>query len=106
MLTVAKLDTPAVEWLVSDADHRVSRVTEVAAFVQERLPHVPFDSNHLMTGMTCSHMGAAGDLVSLALGCQLARDHGQRVIVALLTDPFARAALLVDRPLPPSNAAA
>lgn len=105
LLTVAKLDAPAVEWLVSDADHRVSRVTEVAAFLQKRLPHVPFDSNHLITGMTCSHMGAAGDFVSLALGCQLASEHGQRVIVALLTDPFARAAVLVDKPLPPSSAA-
>lgn len=106
LLATARLEASAIDWVVSDADHRVSRVTEVAKLLQDRLPHVPFDGNHLATGAACAHMGAAGDLVGVALGCYLAMEHAQRVLVTSLGDPLARAAVLVAMPpAPPSDLA-
>lgn len=103
LLATAGLQANAVEWVVSDADHRVTRVTELARLLQDRLPHVPFDGNNLATGAACAHMGAAADLVGLAVGCHLAGEHQQRVLVASLADPVARAAVLVG-PLPAGDA--
>ncbi|MEJ8846199.1 hypothetical protein [Variovorax rhizosphaerae] len=99
------VEVAAIEWVVSDADHRASRVTEVARLLQDRLPHVAFDENNLSTGITCGHMGAASELVGLALACYLAKEHQKQVMVASVSDPFARGALLVGMPAPPAESA-
>ena len=91
--------------MVSDADHRASRVTEVAKLLQDRLPHVSFDENNLSTGTTCAHMGAASDFVGLALACHLAKEHQTHVMVASVSDAFARGAVLVGMPIPPAESA-
>lgn len=101
LLTRAGVAATEVQWLVSDADHRVSRVTEVAKLLQERFAHVPFDGNNLMTGAACAHMGVAADFVGLALACHLAETHRQPVLVTSLADPLMRAAAIVTMPPPP-----
>jgi hypothetical protein len=98
LLTTAELKIDAVQWMVSDADHRASRVTEVANLLRDKLPHVPFDSNNFFVGATCAHMGAAGDLVGLAMGCHLALEKQATVLVGSVQDAHARAALLVRMP--------
>ncbi|MEJ8859265.1 hypothetical protein WKW79_32185 [Variovorax robiniae] len=97
------IEATTIEWVVSDADHRASRVTEVARLLQDRLPHVAFDENNLSTGITCGHMGAASELVGLALACHLAKEHQQHVMVASVSDPFARGAMLVNMPAAPAE---
>lgn len=98
LLTTAELKIDAVQWVVSDADHRASRVTEVANLLRDKLPHVPFDSNNLFVGAACAHMGAAGDLVGLAMGCHLALEQQATVLVGSVQDAYARAAMLVHMP--------
>ncbi|QFZ82778.1 hypothetical protein GFK26_08390 [Variovorax paradoxus] len=93
LLTISSLDTAQVDWVVSDADHRTSRVTEVARLVQERLPHVPFENN-LSVCATLGHLGAAADMSAVVLACHLAARDARHVLAISVQDAHARTALL------------
>lgn len=93
LLATSSLDTAQIDWVVSDADHRTSRVTEVARLVQERLPHVPFENN-LSVCATLGHLGAAADMSAVVLACHLAARDARHVLAISVQDAHARTALL------------
>lgn len=88
---------------MSDADHRTSRVTEVAKLVQERLPHVPFENN-LSVCATLGHLGAAADMSAVVLACHLAARDARHVLAISVQDALARTALLAGPASPASPA--
>ncbi len=93
LLATSSLDTAQIDWVVSDADHRTSRVTEVASLVQQRLPHVPFENN-LSVCATLGHLGAAADMSAVVLACHLAARDARHVLAISVQDAHARTALL------------
>lgn len=103
LLATSALETAQVDWVVSDADHRTSRVTEVAKLVQERLPHVPFENN-LSVCATLGHLGAAADMSAVALACHLAARDARHVLALSVQDAHARTALLAGPASPASPA--
>ncbi|QOF78348.1 hypothetical protein [Variovorax sp. 38R] len=103
LLASAALETAQVDWVVSDADHRTSRVTEVASLVQERLPHVPFENN-LSVCATLGHLGAAADMSAVVLACHLAAREVRHVLAISVQDAHARTALLAGPASPASPA--
>ncbi|WP_341890732.1 hypothetical protein [Variovorax sp. YR752] len=103
LLSSAALETAQVDWVVSDADHRTSRVTEVASLVQERLPHVPFENN-LSVCATLGHLGAAADMSAVVLACHLAARDARHVLAISVQDAHARTALLAGPASPASPA--
>ncbi|QNK67120.1 hypothetical protein [Variovorax sp. PAMC26660] len=96
LLAASALQPDAIDWVVSDADHRASRVTEVAKLVQERLPHVPFESN-LSICATLGYLGAAADMTAVALACHLATRESHHVLALSVRDALARTAMLAGR---------
>jgi len=103
LLATSTLETAQVDWVVSDADHRTSRVTEVAKLVQERLPHVPFENN-LSVCATLGHLGAAADMSAVVLACHLAARDARHVLAISVQDALARTALLAGPASPASPA--
>ena len=103
LLATSTLETAQVDWVVSDADHRTSRVTEVAKLVQERLPHVPFENN-LSVCATLGHLGAAADMSAVVLACHLAARDARHVLAISVQDALARTALLAGPASPASSA--
>ncbi|MDH6170670.1 hypothetical protein M2282_005845 [Variovorax boronicumulans] len=101
LLAASTLQPDAVDWVVSDADHRTSRVTEVAKLVQERLPHVPFENN-LSVCASLGHLGAAADMTAVALACHLALRDSRYVLALSVQDARARTAMLAGPAIPPS----
>jgi len=93
LLATSTLQPDAVDWVVSDADHRTSRVTEVAKLMQERLPHVPFENN-LSVCASLGHLGAAADMTAVALACHLAVRDSRHVLALSVQDAHARTAML------------
>ena len=103
LLAASALQPDAVDWVVSDADHRTSRVTEVAKLVQERLPHVPFESN-LSICATLGHLGAAADMTAVALACHVATRESRHVLALSVQDARARTAMLAGPASPAPQA--
>lgn len=103
LMATSALETAQVDWVVSDADHRTSRVTEVAKLVQERLPHVPFENN-LSVCATLGHLGAAADMSAVVLACHLAARDARHVLAISVQDALARTALLAGPASPASPA--
>ena len=93
LLAASTLQPDTIDWVVSDADHRASRVTEVAKLVQERLPHVPFENN-LSVCASLGHLGAAADMIAVALACHLAARDSRHVLALSVQDARARTAML------------
>jgi hypothetical protein len=101
LMSASALQPEAVDWVVSDADHRTSRVTEVAQLVQERLPHLPFENN-LSVCASLGHLGAAADMIAVALACHLAVRDSRHVLALSVQDARARTAMLAGPAIPPS----
>ncbi|ADU39698.1 hypothetical protein [Variovorax paradoxus] len=101
LLSASAVQPDTVDWVVSDADHRTSRVTEVAKLVQERLPHVPFENN-LSVCASLGHLGAAADMTAVALACHLAVRDSRHVLALSVQDARARTAMLAGPASPPT----
>lgn len=93
LLSASALQPDTIDWVVSDADHRTSRVTEVAKLVQERLPHLPFENN-LSVCASLGYLGAAADMTAVALACHLAVRDSRHVFALSVQDARARTAML------------
>ena len=98
LLDSAAIGAASVALVLSDADHRTSRVMEVMALAEGALPHLDTATDVQATGTACGHCGAVPWLAALALARHAAVGRGQPVLALGVDDPHYRSAALVRPP--------
>lgn len=100
VLAETALEASAVAAVVTDADHRSSRVLETMALAHDDLPHLDAGIDVRTTGPAFGQAGAVPLLATLALARRQALEDAGTVLCVATNDPIHRSVALV-RPAAP-----
>jgi hypothetical protein len=95
VLAESGVDAASVSALLTDADHRGSRLLEAMALAHDDLPHLDAGSDVRAAGPACGESGAVPFLAALALGRQRALAGADAVLCIANGDPVQLGAALV-----------
>ena len=88
-------DPGKVAMLVTDTDHRTTRVMESMELASGTLPHLDLASEVLSVGAACGTCGAVPYMAALALSHHHATELAAPVLCISNDDPYRRSALLI-----------
>jgi hypothetical protein len=95
VLAESGVDAAAVSALLTDADHRSSRLLEAMALAHDDLPHLDAGSDVRAAGPACGASGAVSFLAALALGRQRVLTGADAVLCVANGDPVHLGAALI-----------
>ncbi len=97
-------DPSAIGGVMTDADQRVSRQTEILAALHAALPHLDPRDECLHLPLCCGDMGAVTSLASLALAAAQSLDTQKDTLMVSIQDPFWRVICRIQAPVLPVQA--
>ncbi len=103
ILTIRGVDASAIKTIVSDNDHRESRVNELLLAVGEKFKELEPMAACLQIGSACGSTAPVGSLLALACAREKALSGEGPVICISNQHPTDRAVLLVETPTPPAD---
>jgi hypothetical protein len=98
---LAEASLPVIGGVVSDADHRASRASEIATALESTLPELDADRQSLSLGLVNGDSGAVIALSAVALAAESAQSEQHPYLVLSVREAHARGSLLVVPSLPP-----
>ncbi|QYF92752.1 hypothetical protein KY495_18775 [Massilia sp. PAMC28688] len=96
LLAATGTEAAKVAMLVTDTDHRTSRVMEMMELASATLPHLDTASEVLAVGSGCGSAGAVSFVTALALGHHHATELAAPVLCISNDDPYRRSAILIQ----------